>query len=1077
MDVPKYAKQVIWVCFVLAVGSFLLLVSGCAERKRPPRAVQGVLDLSQWDFDEHGTVDLKGQWEIYWHRLLIPDDFAAPDPPEPTGFIQAPRKWVGQIVNGIPITHQGHATLRLKLRLPADNPPLALQIETGKGARKIWLDGELLTTVGQVGAGAETVRASIGAPVIYHIEPGDRTREFVVQIANYSYHHFFTSFFRITVGKYDDLRFGNTLKAGIDIFILGALFFMGLYHAILYLFRKTERSNLYFSAVCLLYGTWATVNGLGYFYWKTALMNGDIWLRVAYMTDPLFYPLVPAFVMYFHSLFPRECSRVAVRISQVAGATWCAAKILVHVCYDIKAFEFLFRAMFHPTWRPFLLIFVALSIYIIAIVVVAAIRKRSNAYFVLASLLLFLACGVYDILQVAYFFSKARLLGIGFFSMIVCQSIILARRFSLSFFEVERLSRELGEKNIALSRMDKIKDEFLASTSHELRTPLSGIIGIAESLINGAAGRLSQKVRFNLKTIVTSGRRLTNLVNDVLDFAKLRNKDIQLKLQPLDIRSLTNGILAVSAQLARRKGLELRNAIPADLPYILADEDRLQQIMLNLVGNAIKFTDSGEVRISAAPSDSIVRVTVADTGIGIPPERFDSIFESFVQVEAGDARSTGGTGLGLSISKRLVELHGGTIDVESEIGKGSRFSITMPISTEPPAPDQGHSISASNIDTRQYDITTELNDPAAQESESEDNPNENIQVLIVDDDPINLRVAANHLTLEDISTKTVSSGVDALELIEQGLEPDIILLDIMMPKMTGYEVCEKLRQTYEPSELPIIMLTAKNRVSDLQNGFESGANDYLTKPYSREELVSRVRAHLQIREAYQTLIENQQLAREVLEQTQKKELARLQAEKEALEKLRYQLNPHFLFNALASIRGAMLKDKETARELISHLAEFSRLTLSRGSMDTLTVNEEIEVIRHFLAMEQIRFGDYLSVSITVEPEAESIAVPALMLQPLIENALKYGSRTSPDALDVSISAKALPPDMIRLTVTNSGNWVAPGTTESKYSTGTGMENIRQRLEKYYSGQNRFETRAEKEKVIIEIDLPRVIRQK
>jgi len=502
---------------------------------------------------------------------------------------------------------------------------------------------------------------------------------------------------------------------------------------------------------------------------------------------------------------------------------------------------------------------------------------------------------------------------------------------------------------------------------------------------------------------------------------------------------------------------------------------RLQQILLNLVGNAVKFTDSGTVRVSAGQTDSMVKISVADTGIGIPRDRLETIFQPFEQVDAGDARSFGGTGLGLSISRQLVELHGGAIAVDSDPGRGSRFSLTLPISPDPPASEPGQEISAVNVDTGSYEPASEWDDPITRQREKD--PNEKFQVLIVDDDPVNLRVASNYLALDAVSSRAVSNGIDALRQIENGSVPDLVLLDIMMPKMTGYEVCQKLRRKFAPSQLPIIMLTAKNRTSDLQKGFEAGASDYLTKPYSRQELISRVRVHLQIKAAYETLIENQQLEREVLEQKQKKELARLQTEKETLEKLRYQLNPHFLFNALASIRGALLRDRDVARALISHLAEFSRLTLSRGSMDTLTITEELEVIGHFLAMEQIRFGDYLTISIEIEPKAGDFEVPALVLQPLVENAVKYGSRTSPDALAVSISVKSQPPDRIHIAISNSGSWVEPGTPDSRYSTGTGLKNIKQRLQKYYPGKFRFETRAEGGQVTVEIEVPRVILHK
>jgi signal transduction histidine kinase len=228
-----------------------------------------------------------------------------------------------------------------------------------------------------------------------------------------------------------------------------------------------------------------------------------------------------------------------------------------------------------------------------------------------------------------------------------------------------RFTQELELKNTALQRLDQLKDEFLANTSHELRTPLNGIIGIAESLIDGVAGSLNDRQIFNLSMVVSSGKRLSSLINDILDFAKLKNRDIELQRKPVDFRQITEVVLTLCQPLLANKPLELKNEIRDEFSAVDGDENRLQQIMYNLVGNAIKFTESGLVTVSAERVDDMVEVTVADTGIGISPDKLTDIFKSFEQADASISREYGGTGLGLSITKQLVELHGGTIRVKS----------------------------------------------------------------------------------------------------------------------------------------------------------------------------------------------------------------------------------------------------------------------------------------------------------------------------------------------------------------------------------------------------------------------------
>ncbi|MCD8490252.1 MAG: ATP-binding protein [Desertifilum sp.] len=410
----------------------------------------------------------------------------------------------------------------------------------------------------------------------------------------------------------------------------------------------------------------------------------------------------------------------------------------------------------------------------------------------------------------------------------------MARQLQESFARLER-------QNEDLKHLDQLKNEFLANTSHELRTPLNGIIGIADSLIDGATGELSLETKANLALITSSGRRLANLINDILDFSKLRHKSLQLHLKPVDLRSITQVVLTLSQPLAASKGLQLMDTIQPDLPPAQADEDRLQQILYNLIGNAIKFTHLGGVEVSAEVVEGEsphLAIAISDTGIGIAEDQLERIFESFEQAQGSATREYGGTGLGLSVTKQLVELHGGEIRVQSQVGVGSRFTFTLPI-----AQDAAISAPSCSIlpDTSKVELAIA---PGVAKSPLPALADKAYRVLVVDDEPINRQVLVNHLSLAHYTVREASNGPEALSILEQGWIPDIILLDVMMPKMTGYEVCQRIRDRYRANVLPIVMLTAKNQVADIVEGFSVGANDYLTKPIQKAEMLVRIKTHI-----------------------------------------------------------------------------------------------------------------------------------------------------------------------------------------------------------------------------------------
>jgi PAS domain S-box-containing protein len=498
--------------------------------------------------------------------------------------------------------------------------------------------------------------------------------------------------------------------------------------------------------------------------------------------------------------------------------------------------------------------------------------------------------------------------------------------------ENERANARLKMANVELQKLDQLKNEFLANTSHELRTPLNGIIGIAESLIDGATGELPQATRSNLALIVSSGRRLSNLVNDILDFSQLRHKTLELQLKPVDLHSITEVVLTLSRPLVGSKNLQLINAIPADLPPVQADENRLQQILHNLVGNAIKFTPSGTVEVKAelvtrdeqsSIPNSQIQITICDTGIGIPEDKLDRIFESFEQVEGSTSREYSGTGLGLAITKQLVELHQGKIKVESTIGQGSRFTFTLPISqgqvdSIPQLAAIQEQIIHSSLETQ---LATTNPPPTTHNSQT-------LKILIVDDEPVNLQVLVNHLALQHYEIIQATNGEEALAIVENGLKPDLILLDVMMPKITGYEVTQRLRQCFSPTEVPILLLTAKTQVTDLVCGLEVGANDYLTKPISKDELLARIKTHIRLRqlraenlrileESNRTLESqvaqrtaeltqaNEQLEREIVERKQTEKI--LRRERDFSQTL-IQSSPAFFVTIDASGKTLMMND-------------------------------------------------------------------------------------------------------------------------------------------------------------------------
>ncbi len=430
--------------------------------------------------------------------------------------------------------------------------------------------------------------------------------------------------------------------------------------------------------------------------------------------------------------------------------------------------------------------------------------------------------------------------------------------------ELRAAKESLEEKARELLQSSKYKSEFLANMSHELRTPLNSILLLSEMMIDDLEHGLNEEQVEFAKVIHSSGQDLLNLINDILDLSKVEVGKLDIHFEEVNINEFTNRLKSHFMPFANQKNLTFTVNVSETAPqFIFTDEQRLQQMIKNLLSNAFKFTEEGSVSVSVdkakrqeflelslgKEADTWLKVVVTDTGIGIPKDKQEEIFEAFQQVDGATMRKYGGTGLGLSITKEFAQLLGGVCKVQSIEGAGSSFTLLIPSLPEGLPEIEENRVkeeAASAIADEMH--TEELKESQSVETVEFFDENSSVlkgkTVLVVDDDYRNIFAVKNALEKEGMNVRTAENGIECLKIIEETKEIDIVLMDIMMPIMDGYETMQKIRGIEKYQEVPIIALTAKAMKSDRRKCIESGASDYISKPLNLEQLLSVMRVWL-----------------------------------------------------------------------------------------------------------------------------------------------------------------------------------------------------------------------------------------
>ncbi|RXZ80811.1 response regulator [Paenibacillaceae bacterium] len=931
----KRKTLLIFAVFLIALTSIRLIWITLQTSPNHPAIVQGQLDLREWDIAAKRPITLSGQWEFYPKELLMGQWDSTKQ------YTLVPGNWNFEdpLSNSSKI---GYGTYRLRIAVPDDAvSSYGIRVQGISTSSALFVNGKQM---GQSGIPAADEKHHVAGIVPYSASfPANEGEiEIVLQVANY---HSLTKggiTNSILFGEAGAVQRAVTFSEGSQLAVVIVLVIHAIYAIILFSIGARQKLLIYFTLLIVsaifitvlddhrLLLVWSSIN----YEWNVRLLCISFLLMATFL------------IQFIKHLMPEYVHIKAFR--------WYAMFCLIYsLLLALLPFKLLFKL------DPLFWILIAVPFIAVPVLLLRTTTARdTNAVFLLlgaTALSINFAWGIIknmDGVELNYYPID-----------MIAAFIALATFWFRRYFQNSKQTTKLAEQ---LQEAHKHKDDFLANTSHELRNPLHGMLNIAQSVLEQGKDGLDAKNTKNLELLITVGNRMSLMLNDLLDLSRLKESGTRLQISAVPLQTIVSGVCDMLRFMTEGKPIRLINAIPNSFPNVIADEDRLIQILFNLMHNAVKYTIEGTITIHAAMKGDLAEITIEDTGIGMDENTQQRIFLPYEQGDSGITAMGGGLGIGLSICKQLVELHGGTISVQSEPGQGSVFTFSLHLADYPAQMKETSPLSllpvAASAETTS--LFTGL-DNLSDEITFHDRP----RVMVVDDDNVNLQVIINMLPGDQYEIVTVTNATHALEMLDDR-EWDLVISDVMMPHISGYELSRHIRQRYSMSELPILLLTARSRPEDIATGFRSGANDYVTKPVDPTELRSRVSA----------LTELKRSVRERL----RMEAAWLQA----------QIQPHFLFNTLNSI--AALSEIDSAR-MLALLDEFSNYLRAsfdfKNSEQLVPLEHELGLVRSYLYIEKERFHERLQVEWQVAESIEGgmqVKIPPLSIQPLVENATRHG---------------------------------------------------------------------------------------
>lgn len=968
-----------------------------------PAMSRGVLDASGVVLEESRPLSLDGEWEFYPEQWVGASNLSQA---EGGLLMQVPGNWNAAFQHADrPAYGYGTYHARIKLNPQQPDEPVALWFQSINTASEVEINGSVLARSGKLSESREGHTGKARAAVVVYMPPqGQEELHVFVRASNFDS--------PLSGGIVRTVKFGTQTEItrifmynnAFQLITISFLLMSAFFALIVYLMnnRKPEMF-IFFMAM----GTSAFTIGTNH----SKLLIGMHELSFAWEMK------LRAFSIIGFALFLLLMARNYIGDRHRGPVFWTFMALMAGYTLFIAVGpeETVLCSL---QWHQYMFVYYISGVLSAGCFIRMVKNRTVGAIFLLFALVTILQ----NILRgVFYYNGDAQY-------MYYPVDLILGMTWFSAYWFKQYLhnSNENALLNAQLAEANQLKDRFLANTSHELRTPLHGIINIAQSVVKRQGHALDAESLRDMELLIRVSSRMSHMVNDLLDVIRLQDKQIRLNRKTVRVQSLTAGVVDMLRFLTEGRKVELCLRVPEELPPVYGDEERLVQVLVNLAHNAIKYTEEGIIELSAEEVGGQVRISIRDTGPGMDEAERQRVFQRYEQ----GILEKGGLGLGLNICKELVELHGSELTVRSEPGKGSEFSFMLPVAD----PAEPLSVPlAKNAERTPADAAAAaslvLHREESRHMRLLKTKPASIRVLAVDDDLLNLKVLTQMLTAEHYDVDTAASGQEALDKLQNG-RWDLVVSDVMMPEMSGYEMTRRIRQQFTLYELPVILLTARGEPADVYAGFHAGANDYVTKPVDGTELLYRVSSLLSLKEAVSARL--------------RMEAAYLQA----------QIHPHFLFNTLNSIVALSEVDTEKMKELVDAFSLYLRISfnfLTAGEL--VPLSRELQLVENYLYIERQRFGERIQVIWDI-PETVEVEIPPLTLQPLVENAVRHGimSRSGGGQLRIGIERRE---EAVYFSVSDNGKGMTAEQlagllgAADRENRGIGLFNTHSRLMRLY----------------------------